>query len=140
MNRSPKWLIPVAVIALIWNLLGCMAFLFDVTITPADVAKMSSTEQAMYEARPAWAVAATAVAVWLGSLGSLGLILRKRWALLLLVCSLCGVVVQDIALFIISGFASQMGTMVYVLQGIVLITAIGLLLIAYQGTRRQWLS
>ena len=36
--NSPKWLRPVAIVALVWNLLGCAAFLSDLTLTPADVA------------------------------------------------------------------------------------------------------
>lgn len=69
---------PVAIVALLWNLLGCAALLTDVTLTPEDVVKMSPAQQALYESRPAWAVAATAVAVLGGALGRLGLLLCKR--------------------------------------------------------------
>ncbi|MGH8128997.1 MAG: hypothetical protein ACRETO_09440 [Gammaproteobacteria bacterium] len=140
MNKLPKWFIPVAIVALIWNLLGCAAFLFDVMLTPEDVAKMSPAEQAMYAARPMWSVAATAVAVWLGAFGCVGLILRKRWSLFLVVLSLLGVIAQDIYLFVLSGSAAQAGIIAYVTQGIVLLVAIGLVLLSHQGAKRQWLA
>lgn len=138
MSNAPKWFIPVAVVALIWNLLGCTAYLFDVMLTPEDVAKMSEAQQAMYAARPAWAVAATAVAVWFGALGSVGLILRKRWSFPLLVLSLIGVIGQDAALFMIGGMSA--GAVALVLQGVVLIVAICLVLLSRKGISEGWLA
>src|SRR5215831_18013792 len=92
LSTSPRWFRPVAIIALLWNLLGGAAYLADVTLKPEDVAKMTQARQALYAARPPWSVGATAVAVWFGAAGCVGLLLRKRWATWLLVASLAGVV------------------------------------------------
>lgn len=140
MNPAPKWYLPVAILALLWNLLGCAAYLGDVMLTPDDIAKMSPEQQALYAARPAWAVAATAIAVWGGAAGCLGLVLRKRWALPLLLLSLAGVIVQDVALFVVSSAAAQAGTVAYVLQGLVLAIAIGLVLLARKAIARGWIA
>lgn len=140
MNPAPKWYLPVAILALLWNLLGCAAYLGDVMLTPDDIAKMSPDQQALYAARPAWAVAATAIAVWGGAAGCLGLVLRKRWALPLLLLSLAGVIVQDVALFVLSSAAAQAGTVAYVLQGLVLAIAIGLVLLARKAIARGWIA
>lgn len=140
MNPAPKWYLPVAILALLWNLLGCAAYLGDVMLTPDDIAKMSPEQQALYAARPAWAVAATAIAVWGGAAGCLGLVLRKRWALPLLLLSLAGVIVQDVALFVMSSAAAQAGTVAYVLQGLVLAIAIGLVLLARKAIARGWIA
>lgn len=140
MNTVPKWFRPVAIVALLWNLLGCVAWLMDVTLTPDDVARMSAAEQAMYASRPAWAVGATAVAVWGGALGCLGLILRKRWSRICLVLSLIGVIVQDIGLFGLTDAAVQAGPVALVLQGVVLLVAIGLVVLAQKAIRRGWIA
>ena len=29
MNAAPKWFVPVAILAVLWNLLGCVAFAGD---------------------------------------------------------------------------------------------------------------
>jgi len=42
MNTTPKWFVPVAVVALLWNLIGCWAYLQDVMVTPEQLAKMTS--------------------------------------------------------------------------------------------------
>jgi len=140
METTPKWFRPVAIVALLWNLLGCFAYLSDVTLTPEDVAKMSAAQQALYASRPAWAVAATAFAVWGGALGCVGLILRKRWATLLLLISLAGVVVQDIGLFALTEAASQAGPAVIVLQGLVLVIAVALVVLGRKADSHGWLS
>jgi hypothetical protein len=140
MTSAPRWFLPVAVLAMIWNLLGCAAYLADVTITQEDVAKMSAAQQALYASRSAWAVAATAIAVWGGAAGCLGLILRKRWATWLLIASLGGVIIQDVGLFALSEAASQAGPIAFVLQGLVLVVAVGLVLLSRKASARAWIS
>ena len=140
MNGSPRWFRPVAVVALLWNLLGCAAYLVDVTMSPERLSKMTAAQQALYAARPAWAVAATATAVWFGAAGSLGLVLRKTWATWLLVLSLVGVVVQDLWLFVMSGAARQAGAATFITQGLVLVVAVALIALARRGTAQAWLA
>ncbi len=139
MNSTPKWFLPVAILALAWNLIGCAAYLKDVTMSAADVAQMTAAQQALHAARPAWSVGATAIAVWAGALGCVGLIMRKRWAALLLAASLAGVVVQDISLFTMSGAAAETPSAAMVLQGLVLLIAIGLVLLARKASARGWI-
>ncbi len=139
MNQLPKWYFPVTIAALLWNLMGCAAYLSDVLLTAEDVAKMSADQQALYASRPIWAVAATAVAVWGGALGSLGLILRRRWALPLLSASLIGLVVQDVAMFVLGDVLKVNGSVVLGLQGLVLAIAVGLLWLARAANANGWL-
>jgi hypothetical protein len=134
----PKWYMPVAIIALLWNLIGCAAYLMDVTLTPEAVAAMSPDQQALYAARPAWAVAVYAIAVWGGALGCVGLIMKKRWAKGALLASLLGLIAQDIALFGMSPVAIEAS--VYALQGMVLMIAVLLLLLANKAARQGWLA
>mgnify|MGYP007034171025 CR=1 FL=1 len=54
MEQAPKWFLPVAITALLWNLIGCAAYLSDVMLTPDALAKMTAAQQAMHDARPAW--------------------------------------------------------------------------------------
>lgn len=140
MSPKPKWYLPVMILALLWNLLGCVAYLMDVTLGPEDVAQMSVAQRRLYETRPAWAVAATAIAVWGGAAGCIGLIWRKRWATPLLIASLAGVIVQDVGLFVLSDAVALAGPAVLVLQGVVLIIAIGLVFLARKASGQGWIS
>jgi hypothetical protein len=139
MTPTPRWYRPVAIVALLWNLIGCAAYLHDVMLTPEDIAMLPADQQALYAARPSWSVAASAVAVWAGALGCVGLILRRRWATPLLIASLAGVIVQDVSLFAMSSQAA-IPSAAYALQGLVLVIAIGLVLLARKASARGWLA
>lgn len=138
MTQAPKWFMPVAVLAFLWNLIGCAAYLSDVMLTPEAVAQMPADQQALYAARPVWAVAAYAIAVWGGALGSLGLVLKKRWASVPLMASVAGLIVQDAALFGLSPV--PISPAVYVLQGMVLVIGLALVRLAGTASARGWLS
>ena len=140
MEHPPKWFVPVAIAALLWNLLGCFAYLSDAMLTAEDLAKMTVAQQALYAARPSWSVGATAIAVWGGAAGCLGLIMRKRWATPLLIASLAGVILQDISLLMLSGAMAETGATVLALQGLVLLVAVGLVLLARRAVARGWLA
>lgn len=138
MQAPPKWYRPVAILALIWNLLGCAAYLSDVTLTAADIAKLPAGQQALYAARPAWAVGAMAIAVWGGALGCVGLILRKRWSTPVLMASVAGLIVQDAALFGMTDVVAQSGPAVLVIQGMVFVIAVALVLLARKAEASGW--
>ena len=140
MTVAPKWFLPFVIIALLWNLMGCAAYLSDAMVSAADVAKMSDAEKAMVAARPVWAVGATAVAVWLGALGCLALILRKSWAVPLLWLSLLGVIAQDIWLFVLAPDTGLVNGTVYGLQGLVLVIAVALVWLASKAKASGWLN
>jgi hypothetical protein len=140
MPTTPKWYLPVAVAALIWNLLGCVAYLSGVSVKPEDIAKLSDVEQAIYAARTWWAVSGTAIGVWGGAAGSLGLILHKRWAMPLLIASLIGLIFQDVGLFVLSGVGSRVGAGVMALQGLVLVIALALVLLGSKAREQGWIA
>jgi hypothetical protein len=140
MNTTPGWFKVVAVVALLWNLLGCFAFATDLSMSPENIARMSPSQQELYNARPGWALAATGLAVIAGALGSIGLLLRKKWAVPLFLLSLIGIIAQDFGLFVLAGGATRAGPVPLVLQTLVLLFAIWLLVLSRKGVARGWLT
>lgn len=139
MAQAPKWFRPVSVVALLWNLLGCAAYLADVMMTPEALARLTAAQQAMYAARPTWAVAATAIAVWFGAGGGVGLLLRKRWATPLFITSLAALIVQDAWLFFMSG-VQQANPVAMMLQSLVLLIGIGLVMLGRRAAAQGWIA
>jgi len=92
--QRPKWFTVVAVLALLWNLVGLSMFVLQVTMTPEAAAALPPEQQRINAAMPAIAHVFFGVAVASGVLGSLGLLLRRRWAVPLLLLSLLGVLAQ----------------------------------------------
>ena len=140
MNKVPKWFTAIAVVALLWNLLGCLAFFADLRLSPQDVATLSPAQQALYNARPGWAVAATALAVFGGAIGCVGLLLRKKWAFILFCLSLVGILAQDFGLFILVNGATLAGSVAVIAQLLVLAIAIGLVFLSRLAIARGWLA
>ncbi|MEO6447027.1 MAG: hypothetical protein ABIZ91_19300 [Gemmatimonadaceae bacterium] len=81
-------------LALLWNLIGVATYLMSVTMSPETIAAMPESERALYANVPAWVTSAYAIAVFGGTLASVGLLMRKSWATPLFVLSLIGIVVQ----------------------------------------------
>ena len=138
MNAVPKWFTPVAVLALLWNLLGCFMIWMDATLTPDAVAALPADQQAIHAARETWMVIGSIVAVAAGALGSLGLVLKRRWATPLLVLSVLGLIVQDLG-FVMIARTLPIPTAGWIMQGLVLVIAILLLVMARKAARGGWL-
>ena len=61
--KPPAWFTVVAVITLIWNLLGVFAYLGEAFATPGMLEAMPAEQRDILESRPAWATVAFALAV-----------------------------------------------------------------------------
>lgn len=136
MPKPPLWFTIVAVVALLWNLLGLLAVAADFYLVSSGT--LTPEQQALVDARPSWTTAGSVIAVLAGTLGSLALVLRRRWAVPALLLSLVGLIVQDV------GFATMSGSValdasVLVLQGLVLVIAIGLVFLARSAAAKGWL-
>ena len=93
-TKIAGWFWLVAVLALIWNLLGAMAYVGQAMAGPEVLEQMDEATRSMIENRPAWATAAFAFAVWGGTLGSILLLVRKGLAEIVFIVSLVGILVQ----------------------------------------------
>ena len=138
MNTVPKWFTPVAVLALLWNLLGCFMIAMDAMMPPDAVAALPADQQAIHAARAPWMVIGSIVAVAAGALGSLGLVLKRRWATPLLILSVLGLVVQDLGGGLIAR-TLPIPTAGWIMQGLVLVIAILLVVMARKAARHGWL-
>lgn len=138
-NKVPKWFAVVAIIALVWNLLGVMAFAMQVTLGPEQLAAMPEAERNLYLTLPLWALIAFGCAVFGGVLGSLALLLKRRLASALFTVSLVGVVVQLIHSMFFSKTLEVVGPGGMVMPIMVLLIAIGLLWLSFRARRSGWL-
>jgi len=135
----PGWFKVVAGVALVWNLMGVMAFVSDRMMTPEMIAALSQPEQALYANLPMWATVAFAFAVFGGALGCLLLVLRKSLAVIVLAISLIGVLVQMFHSFFISNSVEVYGPSVAIMPTMVVVVAIALVLLARSAKSKRWL-
>jgi hypothetical protein len=86
-----KWYWIAAVVSALFKALGCSMYLMTVT---ADPATLPLDQRNLIEAEPTWMVAAFAVGVWVGLLGAIALLARKKIAVPLLLVSLIATVIN----------------------------------------------
>ena len=70
----------VGVIALIWNGMGVMSYLGSVYMTEEMRAAYTAEQLAVMDSAPAWLTGVYALAVFLGLLGALLLLLKRKLA------------------------------------------------------------
>lgn len=140
MTKPPTWFWIVAVIALLWGLAGCAAYLMQVTMTPADIAKLPPAQAELMALMPAWLDGVYAIAVWIGLAGAAALLLRRRIARSLYIVSLIAVIVQFGWIFAMTPIFARMGFLEA--AGFPIFVAVaGVALIWFAGlaTQRGWL-
>lgn len=140
MEKPPVWFWVVSVVALLWNLMGVLAYLQQAFMTEEALAALSEPERLLLETRPAWATAAFALAVWGGLLGCVALLLRKKWARPVLIISLIGILVQMIHSFFISKNLEVYGPGEISMPILIILIGVGLVFFARIATRKLWLG
>ena len=139
-SKAPKWFMIVAAVLLVWNLLGVMANVIQVMMSPETLAALPQEQRELYENTPDWATAAFAVAVNFGALGCVLLLLRRNLAGLFLQLSLAGVLVQMFHSFFMSKSFEVFGPGGLVMPVMVIIIAIYLVVLAAKARTNRWTS
>jgi hypothetical protein len=133
----PRWFWIASALGLVWNLIGVAAFVAQMGM---DLSQLSAAERAFYEDMPAWAIAAYGLAVFSGCIGCLALLLRKSWALPMLLLCLAGIIVQIFHSVFVGGGLELFGPEGLVLPAAVLVIALLLTWLAHHASRQGWMS
>ena len=136
----PSWFKVVAIIALIWNLFGVLAFAGQMMLTPEILAELPVAEQELYASTPLWATVAFAIAVFSGAFGSLLLLLKKALSTAILIFSLVGVVVQMLHAFFLIKSLEVLGPNSMIMPVIVILIAIYLVWLSKKAQSNGWFS
>lgn len=134
-QSAPPWFSAVAVIALLWNLLGLAALMVDALSAGPPL----TAEQAVFAATvPAWTHSASWIGVGAGVAGAILLLRRSNRAVTAFTLSLIAVIVQDVGMFGIADATAAYGQTPLIMQGCVLIIALLLLWLAIRAKAAGW--
>ena len=108
-ERQPiaRWYLIGAIASLLFMGLGCAIYVMHVT---ADPAALPLDQRAAYAAEPAWVTALNAVAVWVGLIGAVLLVLKRRLAETLLLVSFIATLLWLAGLLLVPALRNALST------------------------------
>ena len=108
-ERQPiaRWYLIGAIVSLLFMTLGCAIYVMHVT---ADPAALPLDQRAAYAAEPAWVTALNAVAVWVGLIGAVLLVLKRRLAETLLLVSFIATLLWLAGLLLVPALRNALST------------------------------
>jgi hypothetical protein len=138
--KAPAHVRVIGLLAVLWNAIG--AFHYTATEYRLDFYMSQFNEQQLeyFYGFPSWAIAAWAVAVWCSLLASLGLLLRKAWAVWLFGVGIAGLAVSTLYNFVLTNGIAVMGSGGAIFTGVIWIVAVALFLYARGLSRRGVLT
>ncbi len=139
-NKPSIWFWIISVVALLWNSAGAYMYLIQAYNTESFKAMYTPEQLEMVNNAPSWATAAFAVAVFGGVLGSIGLLLRKKWAKSVFFLSLLGIIAHQLIYnSFMSGAIEAYGTSAIIMPVMTFIIGGLLLLFTNKAIAKHWL-
>ena len=136
----PPWYWVVAVLALVWEAIGCFMYVSQMTMSPEAFAQLPQAQRDMMNASPGWVNAAYAIAVWPGLIGVIGLVLRKAWAKPFLILSVLGIIVQFGWVFAVGSSLAELGPSAAIVPLCILLVGLALVWFAGLAQKRGWIA
>ena len=94
-NNPPVYFWAASFIALVWNAVGAYSYIMLAVSNSEQLSQITGTDQNVDAILPAWYISAFAIAVFAGLLGSIFLLIRKRWAYFIFFVSLLATGIQQ---------------------------------------------
>ncbi len=130
----------ITVLALLWNIIGVVAYIMQVTMTPEDIAALPENQQAMYTDVPAWATSAFALATWGGLLANVLLLVRKKLAGPLFVASFFAILVSMYHSFFMTNMLEVSGASGTILPICIILIGAFMIFFTRNAAAKGWLS
>lgn len=139
-TKPSTWFWIVGGISMIWNLLGVMAYIMQVTMSPEALQALPENERTLIESVPAWATSAFAIAVWGSTLGCILLLMRKKLATAVLFLAFAGILVQMYYNLFMSKSMEVYGPGGLAMPIMVLVFGVFLIWLSRKSTANGWIS
>ena len=140
-KRSPPvWFWVISVVALLWYLMDTSALFMRIFMTDEAIKAMPENQRHLYQNIPLWVNIVFACEVFGGTLGCIGLLLRKKWALPLFAVSILGVLGQTSNIWFLTDAVSTMGAPAVVMPLVAILIGVGMIFLAKSAISKGWLQ
>jgi len=122
--KTPIHLWIVGILSVLWNAVGAFDYSATQLQLESYMSQFTAEQLEYFYGFPAWANGAWAIAVWGSLLGSLGLLMRKAWAVWLFEVAILGLAATSVYNFVLSDGLAVMGSGAGVFSAVIWIIAI----------------
>ncbi len=122
--KAPMHLWIVGVLALLWNFMGAFDYLATQLKLESYMGNFSEEQLEYFYGIPAWAVSGWAIAVWIGLVGTVGLLLRRKWSVMAFAISLAGLAISSIYTLFLSNGLEINGTTGIIMTVVIFVVSI----------------
>lgn len=139
-NTPPTWFKIVVFLAIIWNVMGLLSFFFEATMSTEMEAALPKEQQELRVHYTTWTYVVYALAVFCGTIGSLGLLIKRKWAVGVLGVSLIAVYIQmGYSFFVVKAYTVMDISQMF-MPIMVLLVATLLYFLAKKSVNKGWIS
>lgn len=136
-TKAPVHLWIVGILAVLWNAIGCFDYYATQSKLESYMSQFTTEQLEYFYAFPVWVDAAWAIAVWGSLLASIGLLLRKAWAVWLFGLAILGMAATAVYSFVLSDGMALMGSGAVYFTGVIWVIALFLFFYAQAMARRR---
>ena len=136
-SSTPKHLWVVGILSTLWNAGGAYGYLATKLELESYVSNFSEAQLEYFLGLPAWFSVFWALGVWGALLGSVALLLRKRWAVGLFAVSLVGLIVTSVYSVFLSNGMDIMGTGGAIFSALIFVSLVLLLVYSRRMSDRD---
>lgn len=131
------WYMVAAIASLLFMLIGCAAFVLDVT---GDPQALPLDQRTLVAARPVWSLVGYGIAVWAGLAGTVMLIVKRRIAEHLLLVSLIGAALTFLPMLVVPAVRDNISTNDIAVAVMIVVITWTIFGFARHSAKRGWLT
>ncbi|MFT5779770.1 MAG: hypothetical protein ACI837_002729 [Crocinitomicaceae bacterium] len=139
-TKAPIWFCVIAIIALLWNLMGVASFFQHIMMSDEVLNLLPEAEQELFKSYPLWTQVAFGFAVFGGAIGAIGLVARKKWSKLAFIVSLVGSIPQMTFALFFTNTAEVYGPGSVGMPISIIVFGLFVLWFSAFGIRKGWLN
>lgn len=138
--KLPIWFWIISTLGLLWFLMDLMAFVMRIFMFDTMMSGMPENQQSLYLVMPSWVNGVFSLEVFGGVFGCIGLLLKKKWALVFFIISIVGVLTQTCYVYFMSDAISLMGAPAIIMPLVAIFIGLGLIAFTKLATLKDWIE
>ena len=139
-TKLPIWFWIISLLSLLWFFMDMAGFYSRVFMLDQIAEKISPALLELYKAMPSWVNVVYGLEVFGGIIGSLALLSRKKWAFIMFMISIMGVLSQTAYVWFISDAIDVIGERAIIMPVVGIVIGVVMVVLSRAAITRNWIK